>query len=100
MFLTCLSITFGFSQKIEPEGRGNKLEGLELYPNPIKEGELYITTKNNGTKNIFIYDVLGELILHTVLHSTRLDLNHVEKGIYIIIIAEEDKRSSRKLIIK
>ena len=37
------------------------IEGLNLYPNPVSNGKVYITSKNDSDKEVIIFDVLGKI---------------------------------------
>jgi hypothetical protein len=36
------------------------IEGLNLYPNPVSNGKVYVSTKNDSNKEIIIFDLLGK----------------------------------------
>lgn len=71
-----------------------------MYPNPVTNGKVYITTANNSPKEIFIYDVFGTLILKTTILGKELSLNDMDAGVYVLRVFEKDKMATRKLIIK
>jgi hypothetical protein len=76
------------------------IEGLNLYPNPISNGKVYISTKNDLDKEIIIFDVLGKKVLQTVLNSRELNVSNLTSGVYIIKIYEKEASATRKLIIR
>ena len=76
------------------------IEGLSLYPNPVSNGKVYITTKNDSDKEIIIFDVLGNKVMQTMLSSRELNLSNLTSGVYIIKINEKDASATRKLIIR
>jgi hypothetical protein len=76
------------------------LEGLSLYPNPVSNGKVYISTKNDSDKNIIIFDVLGKKVLQTTIASKELNISSIFPGVYIIKITEDQASATRKLIIK
>jgi hypothetical protein len=69
------------------------IEGLSFYPNPVNGGKIYIMSKSGLDKEISIYDVLGKLILQTVVTS-------LASGVYIIKFKENDATATRKLIVR
>jgi hypothetical protein len=75
------------------------IEGLNMYPNPVTNGKVYIATKNDLDKDVQIYDVLGKKVLQTILSSRELNVAVLPPGIYIIKIREEEASTTRKLII-
>ncbi|PZX93912.1 T9SS C-terminal target domain-containing protein [Flavobacterium aquariorum] len=76
------------------------IEGLNLYPNPVTNGKVYITSKNDLEKEIIIFDVLGKKVLQTIISNKELNVSNLSPGVYIIKITEESATSSRKLIIQ
>jgi hypothetical protein len=76
------------------------IEGLNLYPNPVTNGKVYITSKNELEKEIIIFDVLGKKVLQTIINTKELNISNLSPGVYIIKITEENATSSRKLIVR
>ena len=76
------------------------IEGLSLYPNPISNGKVYITTKNDLDKEIIIFDVLGKKVMQTMISSRELNVSNLSSGVYIIKINEKEASATRKLIIR
>jgi hypothetical protein len=76
------------------------IEGLSLYPNPVSNGKVYITSKNDLDKEIIIFDVLGKKALQTMISSKELNVSNLAPGVYIIKISEGEASSTRKLIVK
>ncbi len=76
------------------------IEGLNLYPNPVSNGKVYITSKNDLDKEVIIFDVLGKKALQTIISSRELNISNLSPGVYIIKINEGDATATRKLIVK
>ena len=76
------------------------IEGLSLYPNPVSNGKVYISTKNDLDKEIIIFDVLGKKVLQTMISSRELNVSNLSSGVYIIKINEKEASATRKLIIR
>ncbi|MBO3099122.1 T9SS type A sorting domain-containing protein [Gelidibacter pelagius] len=74
--------------------------GLSIYPNPVSNGKIYITTKENLSKDIEIYDVLGKKILSTSLFGKELNISKLVAGIYILKIKEGGNSATRKLVVR
>src|SRR3970282_1485673 len=64
------------------------IEGLSLYPNPVSNGKVYITSKNDSDKEVIIFDILGKKVLQTMLNSRELNISNLSPGVYIIKINE------------
>ena len=107
-FYITLLLGFFFTLSVSAqEGKQNAkiqettvIEGLNLYPNPVSNGKVYITSKNDLDKNIIIFDVLGKKVLQTTMSSKELNISNLSPGVYIIKIDEEQATATRKLIVK
>lgn len=78
----------------------NSIAGLQVYPNPVVNGNLYITSDNNETKSVAIYDVLGKVVVKTTVYDQPINVSNLRGGVYIVKITEEGKTATRKLVIK
>lgn len=76
------------------------IEGLSIYPNPVSNGKLYITSKLGLEKEIQIYDVLGKKVFEITTSIKEINIANLNAGVYIIKIKEKESSTSRKLIIK
>lgn len=76
------------------------IEALNVYPNPVSNGKVYVTSKNDLNKEIIIFDVLGKKVLHTTLSTKELSVSNLTPGVYIIKINEGEATATRKLIVK
>ena len=91
------------AQEIKQQPRTQEtviIEGLSLYPNPVSNGKVYISTKNDLDKEIMIFDVLGKKVLQTIISSRELNVSNLSSGVYIIKINEKEASATRKLIIR
>lgn len=104
--ITLLAFFFSVSlsaQEIKPQPRtqeSTSIEGLNLYPNPVSNGKVYITSKNDSDKEVTIFDILGKKVLQTMLSSRELNISNLTPGVYIIKINENDATATRKLIVR
>jgi hypothetical protein len=96
LFLVCC---FAFGQEPQNAAAGD-IEGFKLYPNPVTNGKVYIKTKENAPKKIMIFNVLGTQVLETTILGPELNLGDFDAGIYVIRVFENEKVTTRKLIIK
>lgn len=76
------------------------IEGLSMYPNPVSNGRVYISTKNDSDKEVIIFDLLGKKVLQTMLSSKELNVSSLMPGVYIIKINEDNATATRKLIVR
>jgi len=91
----------GFSQVSKTNTPNyNTIEGLHIYPNPVSNGKLYISSSNNLSKYIEIYDVLGKKVYATPLFGKVMDISRLNIGVYIIKITENNNTVTRKIVVK
>ena len=76
------------------------IKGLNVYPNPVKNGRLTIETAANAARAIEIFDVLGKQVLGTVTNENSIDVSALQAGIYVIKITEQGKTATQKLVVE
>jgi hypothetical protein len=94
LFFCFAGLAYGQSQET------TTIEGLNIYPNPVTQGKVYITTAANDNKDIVIYDLFGNVQFTAQMRGEELNIYNVEAGIYVIRITEQNKTATRKLIVK
>ncbi len=77
-----------------------ELKGFKMYPNPAYGDEVYVTTASNGTKEIKIYDVFGEVVLTDRITTNTLNISRLVPGVYVLQVTEKEKTMTRKLVVK
>lgn len=105
VFLICSMMCFPHlsdAQSLNPTitSSSNTIEDLTIFPNPVSDGKLHITTKQNLPKTIEIYDVLGKQIFATSIIGKTLNVSKLSPGIYILKIKENKILATRKLIVR
>lgn len=78
----------------------NTIAGLNMYPNPVTKGTLYITSNSASAKSVAIFDVLGKQVLNAKTSNNAVNVASLKGGVYILKITEEGKTDTRKLIIE
>src|SRR5690606_17999145 len=78
----------------------NDIAGLQIYPNPVNNGNLFITTANNDTKAVQIFDVVGKMVVNTSVNSQAVNVSALHSGVYVVKVTEAGKTATRKLVIK
>ena len=106
-FIIAVFLTFAAPNAVyaqDTTSLGNKteipIEGLSIYPNPVTNGKVYISTSQNKDKDIQIYNVLGKPVQRTKLRGRELDVSNLSAGIYILKIKEEKATATRKLVVR
>jgi hypothetical protein len=72
-------------------------ELFSIYPNPVKE---ILNVKGNGLENanFQIHHITGSLVLNGQVNNGKLNVKNLTKGIYIITVQKDGKKSSFKFI--
>jgi hypothetical protein len=78
----------------------NAISGLSVYPNPVTDGNLYITSDSSEAKTVAVYDILGKQVLNAKTSNNAVNVSSLKGGAYIVKITEEGKTDTRKLIIE
>ena len=76
------------------------IEGLTIYPNPVTNNKVFITSTLNDNKQIDIYDVLGKKVMSEVLIGKELTVSELNAGVYILKIRENKLSATRKLVVR
>ena len=72
---------------------------FELSPNPLTQNPLYINSSRTEVKEIHIYNAIGHLVYSEKTTGSKIYLNHLQKGIYIVTLQQGTSQASRRLII-
>ena len=78
----------------------NAIAGLNVYPNPVKNGNLYITSNSSDAKLVSIFDVLGKQVVKASTTNNVVNVAKLKGGVYILQITENEKTATKKLIIE
>jgi predicted extracellular nuclease len=76
------------------------IAGLQVYPNPVLNGNLFVTSDNSASKAVVIYDVLGKQVINTIVTDQAINVSNLNSGVYIVKVTEAGKTATRKLVIK
>ena len=89
----------GVADQVKTE---NTLDKVQIYPNPVTSGRIYINAETNSVKAIELYDMLGKRILTTEMNGYQKELNvsNLKAGVYILKLAEKNNSITRKIVIK
>jgi hypothetical protein len=107
-FYSALLLFFLFSMSLSAQDTKQQtklqdsavIEGLNLYPNPVSNGRVYVSTKNDSNKEIIIFDLLGKRVLQALISSKELNVSSLNPGVYIIKVNEDNATATRKLIVR
>ncbi len=77
-----------------------EIPGLNVYPNPVTKGMVFINSSKSENKKVAVYDVLGKQLIGKEIFNGALDVSSLNKGVYILKVTEGTAFSTRKLIIE
>lgn len=78
----------------------NQIENFAMYPNPVSNGMLYMSSSINFNKNVEIYALTGQRVYSKNIQTQEpLNISNLNRGIYIVRIDEEGKIATRKLVV-
>ncbi len=80
--------------------KSEEIKGFTIFPNPVSNGILRITTLENAKRTVHIFDVLGKQVLSRTMISQHLNVSRLSSGIYILKVFEKGKVATRKLVVK
>jgi hypothetical protein len=88
--------TLGLSSQVASKSK------CTVYPNPVKDGKLYISSSNASEKQVSIYSILGQKVVDvkTNNNTSEINVSKLSKGNYILRITEDGKSEAKKLIIQ
>lgn len=105
LFSTFLFSVDSISQNSKPTASSTtstqdpNIEGLTIYPNPVNNGKIYITSKLGLEKKVEIFDVLGKKVFEAVVTTKEVNISALNTGVYIVKVKEGEASATRKLII-
>ncbi|MGQ7947361.1 T9SS type A sorting domain-containing protein [Flavobacterium sp. WC2509] len=78
----------------------SEIAQLKVYPNPVSNGTLNISSANNSEKEVAIYNILGQKVFQTQTTSGAINVSSLGKGGYLLKITEDGKSETKKLIVQ
>jgi len=76
-----------------------KLNIFKLFPNPVNDGILNVSSENNIKKTVEIFDLLGKKIFSSTLITNTIDVKSLKSGIYIARVKTETQDTFQKIIV-
>ncbi|WP_374958919.1 T9SS type A sorting domain-containing protein, partial [Gilvibacter sp.] len=61
---------------------------------------LNIVSATNQTKDVVVYDVLGQKVLQSQVTNSRLNIGALSSGIYLVQVTENGATSTKKLVVR
>jgi hypothetical protein len=75
---------------------------VSVYPNPVENGLLHISSEGTGTMRVEIYDITGQLVKNTLTESdlVSMDVSDLSQGFYLVRSTRNGTSHTQKVIIK
>ncbi|WP_418508574.1 T9SS type A sorting domain-containing protein [Corallibacter sp.] len=73
---------------------------FNIYPNPVTNGTVNISSSSNEAIKVAVYDILGKQVLNNTLTNNTLNVSSLNSGVYILRLSQNNNTVSKKLIIK
>ncbi|MDN3674319.1 DUF5011 domain-containing protein [Flavobacterium branchiarum] len=78
----------------------NEIKGFVVYPNPVKDGKLYIEAASTNIKNVMIFDLTGKMVFRIETEHKELNILRLSAGAYIIKVEQDGNTYTKKLLIE
>jgi len=79
----------------------NNIDGFKVYPNPVTNGQVYVTSSSDDVKQVVVYNLLGKAVISAEVNNNQaIDVSSLRSGIYMMKVIENNQVSVRKLMIK
>ncbi len=79
---------------------GINAASFDLFPNPVSNGFVNITSTDNAAISVSVFNILGKQVLVETLNSDRLNLSQLNAGVYILKISQNASSVTKKLVIR
>ncbi len=79
----------------------NQIDGLQVYPNPVTNHKVYVSSNSDVSKQVIIYNILGKAVFNVEVNNNQaINIDQLKAGIYMMKIIEGDHVAVQKLIVK
>jgi len=78
----------------------DSISNMTIYPNPVSNGKLFLSSSSNLEKEITIYTTLGQQVLQDKTLTEAINVSTLSQGTYFVKITEAGLTTTKKLIIK
>ena len=88
--ISCAGLSIGDQELID----------LRIYPNPVDNDFITISSSETGDKFVELFDINGRKVLSSTITNDLLDVSNIDAGFYLTKVTINGKSSISKLIIK
>ncbi len=76
----------------------NISEALRIYPNPLKEGKLFIKGLQKEIQDYKILNYSGQIVMKGKIVTDNIDVSNLSNGLYLLELYHDDKKWSHKFM--
>lgn len=76
------------------------IQGFSMYPNPANGDVVNLVSATNQSKDVIVYDVLGQRVIQTTVTNGRLNIGGLTSGVYLVQVTENAKTITKKLVVR
>lgn len=85
--------------------RLSEIHGLNFFPNPVTDGELFITDEKNEIRSVSFINVLGQTVKtisfgNNTIDNKKVDVNELAKGVYYLRLDSNQGILIKKIVIE
>ena len=73
---------------------------FKVYPNPVSNGTVTITSQFTEDITATVFDILGKEVINERVNNNTLDVSQLNKGIYLMKLTQNGASATQKLVIK
>ncbi|WP_452229259.1 T9SS type A sorting domain-containing protein [Lacinutrix sp. MEBiC02404] len=73
---------------------------FNVYPNPVTNGLVNITSKSNEGIAVTVFDILGKQVISQTVNNNVLNVATLTSGVYILKLSQNGNVTTKKLVIK
>ena len=78
----------------------NLFNEFKIYPNPVSNGTVTITSQFTEAITATVFDILGKEVINERVNNNTLDVSQLNKGIYLMKLTQNGASATQKLVIK
>jgi hypothetical protein len=81
--------------------KGNVFQSpFKMFPNPVQEGVLNISTEKLSDMRVRVQDVSGRVLIQQTITDSRLDVSALRKGVYFVQVIQDEQVFGQKIIVQ
>ncbi|MDH7447689.1 M14 family zinc carboxypeptidase [Aquimarina sp. 2201CG14-23] len=78
----------------------NSKEPFQLYPNPVRDGVLFVQGISNKQAIITIYNYAGQKVINTTAKKGSVDVRGLSSGLYLLEVADTSGKKIKRFVIQ